>query len=129
MEKRKEEIMKFVFCWRRVPHRYSSYDLSVFVANGLPTIGKIGVADFLRRRWRPANDVYGILPTFDPGRLCTLRWERSSLSSGRDFDGCLYGVSCPEKIYNVLKPSVELLAGIPSVVYGFRPVVMHPVYP
>lgn len=26
---------------------------------------------------------------------------------------------CPEKIYNVLKPSVELLAGIPSVVYGF----------
>ena len=31
---------------------------------------------------------------------------------------------CPEKIYKVVKPAVELLAGIPSVVYGFFGMVM-----
>ena len=49
----------------------------------------------------------------DPGQLVRYAGSDRRWSSGRDFDGC------PEKIYNVLKPSVELLAGIPSVVYGF----------
>lgn len=26
---------------------------------------------------------------------------------------------CPEKLYRILKPSIELMAGIPSIVYGF----------
>ena len=26
---------------------------------------------------------------------------------------------CPEKLYRILKPIVDLLAGIPSIVYGF----------
>lgn len=64
MEKRKEEIMKFVFLLAACASIATVAMICLFLfANGLPTIGKIGAADFfLGERWRPANDVYGILP-------------------------------------------------------------------
>lgn len=79
MEKRKEEIMKFVFLLAACASIATVAMICLFLfANGLPTIGKIGAADFfLGERWRPANDVYGSAD--DPGQLATLRWERSSL--------------------------------------------------
>lgn len=64
MEKRKEEIMKFVFLLAACASIATVAMICLFLfANGLPTISKIGAADFfLGERWRPANDVYGILP-------------------------------------------------------------------
>ena len=103
MEKRKEEIMKFVFLLAACASIATVAMICLFLfANGLPTIGKIGAADFfLGERWRPANDVYGILPMILGSLYVTL-------------GAIVVGVPV-----GILKPSVELLAGIPSVVYGF----------
>ena len=88
-------------------------------ANGLPAIGKIGVFDFLLGQvWRPGNDLYGILPMI----LGSIYVTAGAIVVGVPI-GILTAVFmakfCPKKIYRFLKPAVELLAGIPSVVYGF----------
>lgn len=120
MEKRKEEIMEFVFLLAACASIATVAMICLFLfANGLPTIGKIGAADFfLGERWRPANDVYGILPMILGSLYVTLGAIVVGVPVGI-LTAVFMARFCPEKIYNVLKPSVELLAGIPSVVYGF----------
>lgn len=120
MEKRKEEIMKFVFLLAAFASIATVAMICLFLfANGLPTISKIGAADFfLGERWRPANDVYGILPMILGSLYVTLGAIVVGVPVGI-LTAVFMARFCPEKIYNVLKPSVELLAGIPSVVYGF----------
>lgn len=120
MEKCKEEIMKFVFLLAACASIATVAMICLFLfANGLPTIGKIGAADFfLGERWRPANDVYGILPMILGSLYVTLGAIVVGVPVGI-LTAVFMARFCPEKIYNVLKPSVELLAGIPSVVYGF----------
>lgn len=120
MEKRKEEIMKFVFLLVACASIATVAMICLFLfANGLPTISKIGAADFfLGERWRPANDVYGILPMILGSLYVTLGAIVVGVPVGI-LTAVFMARFCPEKIYNVLKPSVELLAGIPSVVYGF----------
>ena len=120
METRKEEIMKFVFLLAACASIATVAMICLFLfANGLPTIGKIGAADFfLGERWRPANDVYGILPMILGSLYVTLGAIVVGVPVGI-LTAVFMARFCPEKIYNVLKPSVELLAGIPSVVYGF----------
>lgn len=87
--------------------------------SGLPAIGKIGVTDFLfGTKWKPGNDIYGIFPMI-LGSLC--------VTAGAVIIGVPIGILtaifmarfCPEKLHKLLKPAVDLLAGIPSVVYGF----------
>lgn len=86
---------------------------------GLPTMLEIGVVDFLfGTKWKPGIDVYGILPMI----LGSIYVTAGALVIGVPI-GILTAIFmayyCPEKIYGILKPAVELLAGIPSVVYGF----------
>lgn len=88
-------------------------------ANGLPAIMEIGPLNFLTGiEWRPNNDIYGILPMIVGSVLTTI----GALIIGAPI-GILSAVFlafyCPKKIYPVLKSGVQLLAGIPSVVYGF----------
>ena len=80
---------------------------------------EIGVGDFLLgTKWKPSIDVYGILPMI----LGSVYVTAGALVIGVPI-GILTAIFmayfCPEKIYGVLKPAVELLAGIPSVIYGF----------
>ena len=86
---------------------------------GLPTMAEIGVGNFLLgTKWKPGIDVYGILPMI----LGSVYVTAGALIIGVPI-GILTAIFMayfgPEKIYGVLKPAVELLAGIPSVVYGF----------
>ncbi|MFQ9522852.1 MAG: phosphate ABC transporter permease subunit PstC [Phascolarctobacterium faecium] len=112
--------MKFVFLLAACASIATVAMICLFLfANGLPTISKIGAADFfLGERWRPANDVYGILPMILGSLYVTLGAIVVGVPVGI-LTAVFMARFCPEKIYNVLKPSVELLAGIPSVVYGF----------
>ena len=80
---------------------------------------EIGFADFLLgREWRPGNDIYGIFPMI----LGSIYVTAGAIIIGVPI-GLLTAVFlaryCPAGIYKVVKPGVELLAGIPSVVYGF----------
>ena len=95
-------------------------------ANGLPGLFKIGPLAFLTgREWSP-NDIppsFGILPMI----LGSLFVTAGAIIIGVPI-GILTAVYmaalCPKKAYAVLKPAVELLAGIPSVVYGFFGIVI-----
>ncbi len=88
-------------------------------SNAFPAIGKIGVKEFLLgTEWRPLNDQYGILPMI----VGSLYVTALAIAFGVPL-GVLCAVFlaeyCPKKLYAIMKPAVDLLAGIPSVVYGF----------
>lgn len=92
--------------------------------NGVPAMAEIGLPEFLfGTTWRPANDIYGIFPMIIGSIYVTV---------GAIIVGVPIGVLCAvylsrfasTRIARVLKPGIELLAGIPSVVYGFFGLVM-----
>lgn len=88
-------------------------------ANGVPAIGKIGVFDFLLgKTWKPSNDIYGILPMILGSIYVTAGAVIIGVSIGV-LTAVFMAKFCPKKLYKFLKPAIELLAGIPSVVYGF----------
>ena len=87
--------------------------------NGLPTIFKIGVTEFFfGQTWRPNNDLYGILPMILGSAYVTLGAIVVGVPIGI-LTAVFMARFCPDSMYRFLKPAVELLAGIPSVVYGF----------
>ncbi|MCI8610883.1 MAG: phosphate ABC transporter permease subunit PstC [Clostridiales bacterium] len=88
-------------------------------ANGIPAMREIGVLNFLTgMEWRPSKDVYGIFPMIVGSLYVT---------AGAILVGVPVGVLtsvflvkyCPKKLYAVLKPAIHLLAGVPSIIYGF----------
>lgn len=88
-------------------------------ANGVPAISKIGIGKFLLgTQWKPGNDIYGILPMI----LGSIYVTAGAILIGVPV-GLLTAVFmaeyCPKGIYKPLKAATELLAGIPSIVYGF----------
>ena len=87
--------------------------------NGVPAMAEIGVWDFISgTTWRPANDLYGIFPMI----LGSIYVTAGALLFGVPI-GLLTAIYmarfCPPRLHRILSPAVELLAGIPSVVYGF----------
>lgn len=115
-----ETFMKYVFLVTAVFSIAAVLLICVFLfANGLPAIREIGIVQFLSgTKWNPSNDVYGILPMIAGSLYVT---------AGAILFGVPVGILtsvfmtyyCPKKIYRPLKSATELLAGIPSVVYGF----------
>lgn len=87
--------------------------------NGIPAIAEIGPLEFLfGTKWAPGNDKFGILPMI----LGSIYVTAGAILVGVPL-GILCAVFlakfCPRPLYRVLKPAVDLLAGIPSIVYGF----------
>lgn len=91
---------------------------------GLPLIFKVGIVNFLTgKEWSPSNGEFGILPMVLSSVWITL---------GALIIGVPTGISCAvflaeiigDKTRKILKPAIELLASIPSVVYGFIGVVI-----
>lgn len=88
-------------------------------ASGLPAIGEIGVLDFLGgTTWRPAADQYGILPMIIGSVYATIGALIIGIPIGLFAAVYLSRFASP-RVKRVLTPGVELLAGIPSVIYGF----------
>ena len=91
---------------------------------GVPIITKVGLGDFiLSSNWYPLEGEFGILPMIAGSIAVTL---------GAMVIGVVFGLACAvlltqfvrPGIVAIMKPSIELLAGIPSVVYGFIGVVI-----
>ena len=64
MKKIKEPLMHFVFLLAACASICAVALICVFLfANGVPAMQKVGIFDFLLgSKWRPGNDIYGILP-------------------------------------------------------------------
>ena len=90
-------------------------------ANGVPAILKIGVPDFLfGKEWAPTDEpaVYGIFPMILGSLYVTLGALAIGVSVGL-LSAIFLARFCSERLHRTLKPAVELLVGIPSVIYGF----------
>lgn len=88
-------------------------------ANGVPAMIEIGIPDFLLgTTWRPANDIYGIFPMIIGSIYVTAGALIFGVPAGL-LTAIFLSRFASAKVAAFLKPGVELLAGIPSVVYGF----------
>lgn len=87
--------------------------------NGFSAIKQIGATNFLLgTKWKPELDVYGIFPMILGSIVVTFVAIVLGFPLGI-FTAIYLARFCPKKIYPFCKQSVNLLAGIPSVVYGF----------
>ena len=120
MKNIKEKVMKLLFFLTALVSIAAVILICIFLfASGIPAIKEIGVFKFLLgTSWKPANNLYGILPMI----VGSLYVTAGALVIGVPI-GILTAVFmarfAPRSIYAPLKAAVNLMAGIPSVVYGF----------
>lgn len=87
--------------------------------NGVPAMSRIGFLDFLTgTKWKPLNDIYGILPMIVGSIYVTAGAVIVGVPVGL-LCAAYMARFCPPGLHRVLKPAIDLLAGIPSIVYGF----------
>lgn len=94
--------------------------ITVFIfIKGLPIIAKVGVFNFVfGMKWAPSEGAFGIFPMIVGSISVTL---------GAAILGVPIAICCsiflaelaPAAVRNIFRPAIQLLAGIPSVVYGF----------
>jgi len=94
--------------------------ITVFIIiQGAPLIGEIGVRNFIfGMSWAPSRGEFGIFPMII-GSV--------SVTAGAALLGVPVGICCsifiaefaPAPLKTIFRPAIQLLAGIPSVVYGF----------
>lgn len=88
-------------------------------ANGIPAMHKIGLTDFLfGTKWKPGTDLYGIFPMIVGSLYVTAGAIIVGVPVGL-MTAVFLSRFCPKWLHKILKPAIDLLAGIPSVVYGF----------
>ncbi len=120
MNHKKEMLMQAVFFLTACISILSVLLICIFLfMTGLPAIQEIGWGNFLFGIvWRPANNLFGIFPMI----IGSLYVTAGALVTGVPI-GILTAVFmahfCPERWYRPLKAAINLMAGIPSVVYGF----------
>ena len=120
MNKVNEKIAKYIFLIAACTSVIAVAVICIFLfAGGLPAIGGIGAADFLfGTKWKPGNNMYGILPMI-LGSICVTAGAIAVGVPIGIFTAVYMVYFCPKPVYKVMKPLTELMAGIPSVVYGF----------
>jgi len=93
--------------------------IAVFIIQGgLPLFSAVNPFDFLfGQSWSPTYDEYGILSMIVGSLLVTLGSMVIAVPLGIACAILLAEVA-PQRVRNLLRPAVELLVGIPSVVYG-----------
>ena len=119
IRKYKEQIMQVVFLLTACVSIAAVVLICVYLlGSGIPTIFEIGLSNFFGTVWKPSKNLFGILPMIVGSIYVT---------AGAIIIGVPIGLLCaiylsrfcPKAIYRILKPAVELMAGIPSIVYGF----------
>ena len=122
MKNVKEIAMKYVFMVSAAASILAVFLICVFLfANGVPAMREVGFFDFLfGTKWAPSNvpASFSIFPMIVGSIYVT---------AGAIIVGVPIGILtavfmarfCPKGIYKFLKPAVDLLAGIPSIIYGF----------
>lgn len=85
---------------------------------GLPTLGELSLTELFSLRWYPIEEYFGILPLIGGSLLVTFFSILIALPFGVGTAVYIAEIA-PQGIKQVLKPVIEVLAGIPSVVLGF----------
>ena len=118
----KEEAAKGIFTLAALLSVIAILLICFFLfANGLPAIKEIGFKEFLfNPSWNPTNTkpAFGILPMIIGSIVITIGAIIVGVPVGI-LTAVFMARFCPKRIYQLLKTSSDLMAGIPSVVYGF----------
>ena len=122
--------MKFV---RRLPEfatttliRLAGYSSILFVGlilffllrEGLPSLGEVPLGDLFTTRWYPTESYFGILPLIFGSLLVTVGALLVAVPFGI-LTALYISEVATKQVKEILKPLVEILAGLPSVVLGF----------
>lgn len=120
MKRYYEAIMKIVFMLAATVSVLMVLTICWFLFSaGLPAMREIGITNFVSGSiWKPLEGEFGILPMIVGSCYVTAGAIAVGVPAG--LLCAIYMASfCPSGIYKILKPSLELLVGIPSIVYGF----------
>jgi phosphate transport system permease protein len=85
---------------------------------GLPAFAQLSLSDFLDARWYPIEDRYGFVPLIFGTLLVTVGALIIAVPVGLT-TAVYLGEFAPDWQREILKPLIEILAGIPSIVLGF----------
>ncbi|MDR0326013.1 MAG: phosphate ABC transporter permease subunit PstC [Oscillospiraceae bacterium] len=119
MKKFKENLSGRVFFALALSSISALALITIFIiVNGVPIIAEVGLKNFFGMTWAPSRGLYGITPMIIGTVAVTL---------GAVILGVPIGICCsiflsefaPASLRNLFRPAIQLLAGIPSVVYGF----------
>lgn len=116
----KEFIMKIIFLLSALVSIIAVALICLFLfKNGVAAIVEIGPQEFLLgTKWAPKQELFGVLPMIVGSIYVTV----GAIVVGVPIallTAVFMAKFCPPQLYKILKPAVELLAGIPSIVYGF----------
>ena len=116
----KEKVMQWVFLLTASTSILSVGLICIFLfANGYTALKEIGLWNFISgTTWRPNNDLFGIFPMIIGSIYATTGAILLGVPLGI-FTAIYMARFCPVGLYKWLKPAINLLAGIPSIVYGF----------
>lgn len=114
-----ERPVKYIFALTAAVSVAAVVLICVFLfANGVPAMVKIGFLKFITgTEWKPGMNLYGIAPMI-AGSICvTLGAVVIGVPVGL-FMAVFMSWYCGKRLYKIIKPVVNLMSGIPSVVYG-----------
>lgn len=120
MKKVLEGLAKILFALCALISVIAVISICVFIfKNGVPAIREIGVKEFLLgREWKPRQEIYGIFPMIVSSVIVTLGAALIGAPSGI-LTAVFLAFYCPKRLYKIVKPTVNLLASVPSIIYGF----------
>ena len=115
-----EKVMRIIFMLSATVSILAVIVICYFLFDqGLPAMVEIGVSDFLTGTlWKPLEGHFGIFPMIVGSIYVTAGAIILGVPVGL-LCAIFMAKFCPKRLYSVLKPAVDLLAGIPSIVYGF----------
>ncbi len=111
--------------------KVTGYSAIIFVAiififlltEGLPTLREVPISSLLGQRWYPIEDYFGLLPLIGGSLIVTIGAAMIAVPIGLGTAIYIAEVA-PRWTREILKPFVEVMAGIPSVVLGFLGIIV-----
>ena len=111
--------------------RLSGYSAIVFVSliflfllkEGLPSLTEVSVSDFLNIRWYPIEDYFGIIPLIGGTLVVTIGATLFAVPLGIGTAVFISEIA-PRWLREILKPFIEVLGGLPSVILGFLGIII-----
>ncbi|OYW71209.1 MAG: phosphate ABC transporter permease subunit PstC [Aerococcus viridans] len=115
-----ETVMKYVFMLAAFTSILALLAISYFIfARGLPFMADYGFGQFLfGSKWQPSQEIFGLAPMLIGSLYVTLIAFVLGVPTGV-FTAMFMAFYCPPKLHKVLKPAMNLMSGIPSIVFGY----------
>ena len=111
--------------------RLSGFSAIVFVSliflfllkEGLPSLTEVPISDFLNIRWYPIEDYFGIIPLLGGTLVVTIGATLFAVPLGIGTAVFISEIA-PRWLREILKPFIEVLGGLPSVILGFLGIII-----